>query len=155
MVEQDALWAVPFFTGLGPTVVAALADRARDVRLEAQALLIEQGADASEVFFLLDGSLEVLLDCEGVGALFMGTHEQVGTLIGWSAFSSSRRYTDSVRCHSPSHLLQIPAVVFDEVMAGDPVVGHELLRRVNVQVAQQLETTRRLIDGAMDQTQEL
>ena len=146
---------VPFFADLDGPVISALADAAEVVRLGAGELIIEQNADARDVYFLLEGSVEVLLRFEGVGDLFMGTHEQVGTLIGWSAFRPPHRYTDSVRCHRPSHLLHVPSASFEALMLADSAVGYQLLRRVNAQVAEQLETTRQLIDAAPDQTQEL
>jgi CRP-like cAMP-binding protein len=136
-------------------VVAALAERAEEIHLDAGALIIEQGDDATHVLVLLEGSIEALLHYEGVGELFMGTHEQPGTLIGWSAFRPPSRYTDSVRCHRPSRLLRVPAAAFEELVAGDPAVGYQLLRRVNAQVAQQLETTRQFVDAAPDEAQEL
>ena len=155
VVDEDVPRTVPFFADLDPDVVAALAERSEEVHLDAGALIIEQGDDATYVFFLLEGSIEALLHYEGVGELFMGTHEQPGTLIGWSAFLPTRRYTDSVRCHRPSRLLRVSAAAVEEVVAGDPAVGHQLLRRVNAQVAQQLETTRQFVEAAHDGTQEL
>jgi CRP-like cAMP-binding protein len=155
MVDEDVFRAVPFFVDLDSWVISALARQAEEVRLGSAELIIVQNEDARDVYFLLDGSIEVLLRYEGVGELFMGTHEQVGTLIGWSAFQLPHRYSDSVRCHRPSRLLRVPSAAFEEVMSGDPAVGYQLLRRVNAQVAQQLETTRQLIDAAPDQTQEL
>jgi CRP-like cAMP-binding protein len=155
MVDNDVLRAVPFFVDLDSWVISALARQAEEVRLGPAELIIVQNEDARDIYFLLDGSIEVLLRYEGVGELFMGTHEQVGTLIGWSAFRPPHRYSDSVRCHRPSRLLRVPSAGFEEVMSGDPAVGYQLLRRVNAQVAQQLETTRQLIDVAPEQTQEL
>jgi CRP-like cAMP-binding protein len=154
VVDDDVLRSVPFFVDLDPRVVPALAACAEEVRLDSAAVIIEQNEDARDVYFLLSGSVEVLLRYEGVGELFMGTHEDVGTLIGWSAFRPPHRYSDSVRCHRPSRLLRVPATGFEHVMA-DPAVGYELLRRVNAEVAHQLETTRELIDTALDQVQEL
>lgn len=155
VVDEDVLRTVSFFDDLHPDVVATLAECAEDVRLDAGSLIIEQGDDATHVLLLLEGSIEALLHYEGVGELFMGTHEQPGTLIGWSAFQPPRRYSDSIRCHRPSRLLRVPAAAFEEVVAGDPAVGYELLRRVNAQVAQQLETTRQFVDAARDEIQEL
>ena len=155
MIGEDVLRAVPFFVGLNAPVISSLAARAEEVRLGAGELITEQNEEARDVYFLLEGSVEALLRVEGVGDLFMGTHEQVGTLLGWSAFRPPRRYTDSVRCHGPSRLLRVPATSFEAVLSGHPAVGHQLLRRVNVQVAQQLETTRQLINAPAGQTQEL
>jgi CRP-like cAMP-binding protein len=155
VTDPDVLRAVRFFDGLDAPVVAALAKEADEVSVAAGELIIEQGEDAGDVYFLLEGSLEALLRFEGVGDLFMGTHEGVGTMLGWSAFRPPYRYTDSVRSHRPSRLLRVPRATFETTFAADPAVAHELLRRVNVEVAEQVETTRCLIENPQVQAQEL
>jgi CRP-like cAMP-binding protein len=144
-----------FFAGLDEPVVAALAQDADEVEVPAGDLVIEQGEDAGDVYFLLEGSVEALLRFDGVGDLFMGTHEGVGTMLGWSAFRPPYRYSDSVRSHRPSRLLRVPRASFETVFAADPAVAHELLRRVNRHVAEQVEITRRLIEAPQVEAQEL
>lgn len=146
---------VPFFAGLDAPILTAFAENAGEVYVPAGELIIEQGDAASDVYFLLEGSVEALLRFEGVGDLFMGTHEAVGTLLGWSAFRPPYRYSDSVRSHRPSRLLQVSRSSFEALFARDPAVAHELLRRVNVQLVQQLELTRDLFESPQDQGQEL
>lgn len=155
MTDEVVLAALPFFDHLQAPVLAALAADAAVVDVAAGELIIEQGEAASDVFFLLEGSVEALLRFEGVGDLFMGTREAVGTLLGWSAFRPPYRYSDSVRSHGPSRLLRVPAASFDTVFDEDLAVAHELLRRVNVEVAHHLETTRDLFDSPHAQGQEL
>lgn len=155
VTNAEVLRAVRFFAGLDAPVVTALARDADVVRVAAGELVIEQGEQASDVYFLLEGSVEALLRFEGVGDLFMGTHEGVGTMLGWSAFRPPYRYTDSVRSHRPSRLLRVPRVTFEAAFAADPAVAHDLLRRVNVEVAEQVETTRCLIEEPQSEAQEL
>jgi hypothetical protein len=149
------LSAIPFFAGLDASVLAALSENAEEVCVAAGELIIEQGEAANDVYFLLEGSVEALLRFEGVGDLFMGTREALGTLLGWSAFRPPYRYSDSVRSHRPSRLLRVSRSSFDTLFARDLAVAHELLRRVNVEVAQQLEGTRELFESPHAQGQEL
>lgn len=155
MSDAAQLSAIPFFAGLDASVLAALAEGAEEVSVPAGELIIEQGAPADHLYFLIEGSVEALLRYEGVGDLFMGTREAVGTLLGWSAFRPPYRYSDSVRSHRPSRLLQVPRASFDTLFDRDPEVAHELLRRVNIEVVQQLELTRDLFDRPQAQGQEL
>ncbi len=155
VTNEGVLAALPLFAGLDPLVLTALAEHAEEVSVAAGELIIEQGRPADDVFLLIEGSVEALLRFEGVGDLFMGTRETVGTLLGWSAFRPPYRYSDSVRSHRPSRLLRVPHSSFDTLFARDPAVAHELLRRVNVDVAQQLESTRGLFDAPHIQAQEL
>ena len=155
MTDEALLSAMPFFAGLDAPVLAMLSESAEEVSVAAGELVIEQGEDARDVFFLIEGSVEALLRYEGVGDLFMGTREAVGTMLGWSAFRPPYRYSDSVRSHRPSRLLSVPRSSFETLFDGDPAVAHELLRRVNIEVVQQLEITRDLFDRPQAHGQEL
>ena len=155
MTDEGVLAAVPFFAGLDGPVLTVLAESSEEVHVAAGELIIEQGEAASDVYFLLEGSVEALLRFDGVGDLFMGTHEAVGTMLGWSAFRPPYRYSDSVRSHRPSRLLRVPRSSFDLLFARDLAVAHDVLRRVNVQVVKQLEITRDLFDSPQAQGQEL
>ncbi|HEX8510370.1 MAG TPA: cyclic nucleotide-binding domain-containing protein [Propionibacteriaceae bacterium] len=155
MTNEGVLAAIPFFAGLEAPVMTALAAGAEEVSVVAGELIIEQGEAASDVYFLLEGSVEALLRFEGVGDLFMGTREALGTLLGWTAFRPPYRYSDSVRSHRPSRLLRVPRSTFDTLFERDPEVAHELLRRVNVEVVQQLELTRDLFDRPQAHGEEL
>ena len=130
-------------------------DATRAYANQTHAHIIEQGEAASDVYFLLEGSVEALLRFEGVGDLFMGTLEAAGTLLGWSAFRPPYRYSDSVRSHRPSRLLRVPRSTFEALFERDPDIAHELLRRVNIEVVQQVELTRDLFDRPQAQGQEL
>jgi len=155
VTDEAVLAAVPLLAGLDPPVLRAIAQSADEVSVPAGEMIIEQGEDASCVFFLLEGSVEALLRFEGVGDLFMGTYEAVGTLLGWSAFLPPYRYSDSVRSHRPSRFLRVSRTDLETIFASDLAAAHEVLRRVNVEVAQQLETTRQLVDSTDAQVQEL
>jgi hypothetical protein len=51
--------------------------------------------------------------------------------------------------------LSVPRSSFETLFDGDPAVAHELLRRVNIEVVQQLEITRDLFDRPQAHGQEL
>ena len=146
---------MPFFAGLDAAVLTALAESAEEVCAAAGELIIEQGEAANDVYFLLECSGEALLRLEGVGDPFIGTHETVGTLLGWSALRPPYRHSDSVRSHRSSRLLRVPRASFETLFARDLGVAHELLRRINVELAQQLEVTRHLFDSPQTEAQEL
>jgi CRP-like cAMP-binding protein len=113
--------------------------------LGAGELLIEQNDEAREVFFLVEGSVQLLLRYEGVGDLSMGSFQEPGSIFGWSALRPPYRYTDSVRCEQPTRLLCLSRASLEAVMAEDPWVGFVLLQRVTGEVARQLEITRGLL----------
>jgi CRP-like cAMP-binding protein len=145
MIDEARLRALPFFTGLAEPVVTALAAQGQERHLAAGELLIEQNDEAREVFFLVEGSVQLLLRYEGVGDLSMGSFQEPGSIFGWSALRPPYRYTDSVRCEQPSRLLCLSRASLEAVMLADPEVGFVLLQRVTGEVARQLEITRGLL----------
>lgn len=145
MLDQEQLRRLPFFADLPEPAVAALAADAEELALAAGDLILEQNDEARSVFFLLDGSVEVLLRYEGVGDLFMGSFQEPDTVIGWSALRPPYRYTDSVRCERSTRLLRIPRAAFETVIAGDARTGYLLLHRTAAEVNRQLEATRDLL----------
>ena len=145
MIDQDRLRALPFFAGLAEPVVLALAAQGNERDVGAGELLIEQNDEAREVFFLVEGSVQLLLRYEGVGDLSMGSFQEPGSIFGWSALRPPYRYTDSVRCEQPTRLLCLSRASLEAVMAEDPWAGFLLLQRVTGEVARQLEITRGLL----------
>jgi CRP-like cAMP-binding protein len=145
MIDEARLRALPFFAGLAEPVIATLAAQGEARDLAAGELVIEQNDEARELWFLLEGSVQLLLHYEGVGDLSMGSFQEPGSIFGWSALRPPYRYTDSVRCEQPSRLLCLSRTSFEAVMAEDPKVGFLLLQRVTGEVARQLEITRGLL----------
>lgn len=153
MLDQEKLRLLPFFAALPESAVAALAANAEELALPAGEQILEQNDEALGVFFLLDGSVEVLLRYEGVGDLFMGSFQEVGSVFGWSALRPPYRYTDSVRCERPTRLMRIPRTSFEEVIARDPATGYLLLHRTAAEVNRQLEATRGLLARRAPETE--
>jgi len=145
VLDSEQLRRVPFFAGLPEPAVAAFAADAEELALPAGDLVIEQNDDALGVFFLLDGSVEVLLRYEGVGDFFMGSFQETGSMFGWSALRPPYRYTDSVRCERPTRLLRVPRARFEDVAARSPSTGYQVLHRTVAEVDRQLEVTRALL----------
>ncbi len=144
MIDEEQLRAMPFFHDLPRSVTSAFAADGHERSMAAGDLVIEQNDDAREVFFLVEGSVGLLLRYEGVGDLFMGSFQEPGTVFGWSALRPPYRYTDSVRCEQPTRLLCIPRDSFEAVMLEDPSLAFVLLQRVTSDVVRQLEVTRGL-----------
>lgn len=145
VIDEERLRALPFFDGLPQPVTAALAADCHERDIAAGDLVIEQNDEAREIFFLVEGSVELLLRYEGVGDLFMGSFQEPGTIFGWSALRPPYRYTDSVRCEQPTRLLCISRSSFETVASESPSLGFVLLQRVTSDVVRQLEVTRGLL----------
>jgi CRP-like cAMP-binding protein/1-acyl-sn-glycerol-3-phosphate acyltransferase len=142
MVSIDLLKELPFFRGLRRAVLESLADAAKVVELENNALVTHQHDRAIALYLLLSGSVQFLIEVEGRGKLLVGVAAEPGLIIGWSVFRAPYRYMTDVRCEGPCRLLRIPHHVIDGLMADDPVSSLVLLRRVNQALAGRLERER-------------
>ena len=149
MVSIELLKGLPFFRGLRHGVLQTLADNARVVEFENNALVTHQHDRAIALYILLSGSVQFLIEVEGSGRLMVGVSNEPGLIIGWSVFRAPYRYMTDVRCEGSCRLLRIPHHVIDALMTEDPVSGLALLRRVNQSLAMRLEMERdRLLEEA-------
>jgi CRP-like cAMP-binding protein/1-acyl-sn-glycerol-3-phosphate acyltransferase len=148
MVSIGLLKGLPFFRGLRHGVLQTLADSAKVVELDNNALVTHQHDRAIALYLLLSGSVQFLIEVEGSGKLLVGVSNEPGLIIGWSVFKAPYRYMSDVRCEGSCRLLRIPHHVIDALMNEDPVSGLALLRRVNQSLAIRLEMEReRLLDS--------
>jgi CRP-like cAMP-binding protein len=149
MVSIDLLKGLPFFRGLPRALLAGLADVAKVVEFENNALIVHQHDRAIALYLLLSGNVQFLIEVEGSDRLLVGVAGDPGLIIGWSVFRAPHRYTADVRCEGPCRLLRIPHHVIDELIKDDPHSALVLLRRVNQSVASRLEKERtRLLETA-------
>ncbi|MBB4285453.1 cyclic nucleotide-binding domain-containing protein [Roseospira goensis] len=80
---DDLLTAHPFFAGMEPGHLSALAGCAREERFEAGTLLFREGGFADRVFILRQGQVAVEVRVPGEGAVVLETlHED--DVLGWS-----------------------------------------------------------------------
>lgn len=152
-VTVRQLAGLDFFTGLPEWALIQLAESATERRLPRNALVVRQNDEARAVYVLLDGTVQILVDFEGVGDLLMGVQREPGTLIGWSAFRAPYRYTDSVRCEEPSRLLRLPRATFEDIFEADPYLGYLILKRVAATVDVRLEGAVALLDKPIGEDQ--
>ncbi len=149
MVAVEVLRELDFFRGLRTDVLRTLADAAKVVEFESDALVARQHDRAIALYLLLSGSVQFLIEVEGSGKLLVGVGRGSGLVIGWSVFRAPFRYMSDVRCEGECRLLRIPHHVIDELMEDDPTSALVLLRHVNQSLATRLEAERsRLLDTA-------
>ena len=142
MVSIDTLRGLPLLRGLSDSVLQSLADAARIVELENNALVTRQHDRAIALFVLLSGQVQFLIEVDGSGRLLVGVGHEPGLIIGWSVLRAPYRYMTDVRCAGPCRLLRFPHHVIDALVEDDPASGLKLLRRVTESLAARLELER-------------
>jgi CRP-like cAMP-binding protein len=140
-MELACLGRLPFFQGMPAWALVRLAEAAAEEELPAGRLVLRQSDRARGVYFLLAGSVQILIRV-GEEDLLVAVLRRPGELVGWSAFRPPYRYTASVHCEEPSRLARVPAAVFEELFERDPALAYQTLQRVAASVADRLEHTR-------------
>jgi len=139
-VTPDELAGLRFFEGMPGWALERLAESARRRRLDKEAMVARQNDEARAVYFLLSGTVQVLVYFEGVGDLLMGVQRDPGSLVaGSSAFRHPYRYTASTRCEEPSELIRFPREAFEEIFEEDPYLGYQILKKVATALDHRLE----------------
>jgi CRP-like cAMP-binding protein len=144
MVELSRLAGVPLVQGLPQWAMARLAAAATEEDLPAGAVVLQQYDRARAVYVLAAGSVQILIRV-GTEDLLVGVLRSPGQVLGWSAFRPPYRYTATVRCESPSHVIRFPVEAFEDVFAQDAQLGLLVLRRVVAGVAERFERARDLM----------
>ena len=147
VVEVVRLAGIPLLEGLPQWALLRLAMVAEEAYLPPGQVVVQQYDRAGAVHVLVSGSVQILLRV-GTEDLLVGVLRRPGEVLGWSAFRPPYRYTATVRCEAPSHIVTFPVEAFEDVFAQDPRLAHVVLRRVVTAVAERLERARDLI-GAL------
>jgi CRP-like cAMP-binding protein len=144
MADPRQLATLPFFQGMPQPALARIAQSATTLALPAGRTFVRQYDRATAAFFLLSGSVQILMRV-GSDDLLVGILREMGELIGWSMFRPPYRYTASVRCEGSTVVLRVPATVFEELFAEDPAFAYATLRRVALSVANRYGSARDLL----------
>src|SRR6476619_4486751 len=131
MADPRQLAALSFFHGMPARTLNRIAQSATDLSVPAGHVLVGQNGRATAVFFLLSGSVQILIRVRSHDLLVGVLREEGGQLIGWSPY----RYTASVRCEGPAVVLRVQGTVFNELFEQDPAFAYATLSRVAVSAA--------------------
>ncbi len=142
MVNSNLLSQLPFFKDIPLVVIHRLAEVGKKITIEPNTSIVHQHDEARFVFFLLSGAVQLHLQTGELDDVLVGVMKTPGALIGWSAFRFPYRYTTTVTTEEESLLVQLPRQAFDEIFRTYPLVGYEILKRINTTVANRLEQVR-------------
>jgi len=144
VVELMRMAGIPVMQGLPQWALVRLAATATEADLPAGRLVLQQYDRARAVHVLTSGSVQILIRV-GSDDLLVGVLRRPGELLGWSAFRAPYRYTATVRCESPSHVVTFPVEAFEDIFAEDPRLVSLVLRQVVAEVAERFEHARDLL----------
>jgi CRP-like cAMP-binding protein len=140
-VQLAGLAQLSFFQSMPQWALVRLAEAAIEEEVPAGEMVLRQADRARAVYFLLAGSVQIMLRV-GEEDLLVAVVRRPGELLGWSAFRAPYRYTASVRAEGPCRLVRVPAAAFEELFERDPAFAHHTLQRVAASVTNRLEQAR-------------
>jgi CRP-like cAMP-binding protein len=143
MVTSDLLARWSFFAGLEEQALGALATLADQRHFAEGETIFRQGEPAATLYLLLDGWVDVTVDCDaqGVRRELLMTLTQ-GEVFGWSAVVEPYIYTASAHCATPVTVLAFSGAALLALFATDARLCYTLMNRICRVIAGRLETAR-------------
>lgn len=131
MISPELLRRFALLGGLPPEMYEAIAQFSHELTLEIDTYLFEQNRPANEVFLVLDGTVDLLMNMDEKGR----HREEVETLvpgefIGWSALIEPHEYKLSAVTAEDTHLIVIEAVKFLDLLEQNPDWGYLVMQRI-------------------------
>jgi CRP-like cAMP-binding protein len=132
---------IKFFEDASDADVAALAKMCREVSFPARATIFEECERATDVYFILDGSISLAI-CDAAGCRQISVLGK-GDLLGWSPLIGRTRLFDTART-----AIAVKAIAFDaeellQFCKDNAAFGFEFMRRAAVVLGERLNATRR------------
>jgi CRP-like cAMP-binding protein len=136
----------PFAVGLTEEHLALVAGCAKNVSLEAGAMLCVEGESADTFYLLRRGHVSIQVHQAGHGSIVIETVGP-GNVVGWSWLVAPYRWTFDARVLQPVGALAIDGACLRAKSLEDPALGFALLARVTQELLERLQATRmRLLD---------
>lgn len=147
MIPVAEVRSLKVFNALPVSVVEALCAEANAIELDTGDEILHQHDLANSLYILLSGTVEFLIRVEGVDDLFVGMTSERGSLLGWSIFREPHRYTTTIKCIEPCHVLRVPRRTITRVLASDPRAGYRFRQAIAEAVANRLRDALGLLGG--------
>ncbi|HYA71424.1 MAG TPA: cyclic nucleotide-binding domain-containing protein [Thermoplasmata archaeon] len=137
----DRVMRHPFFSGMDPTLVCAMAAKAEERTYDVGEMLVREGRPAEEFFLVLDG--KVALEIGGADRAVI-TVETIGRgeLLGWSWLVPPYHWRFDARATKPTQVIAIHAATARYALAAHPALAYQFLLKLLPVVGERLENTR-------------
>lgn len=144
-INQDGLEAIlaghPFFEGMTPAHLAAVADCATGVRFEAGEKIFHEGEEARNFYLISHGRVAIEIHAPQRGGLTVQTLE-AGEILGWSWMIPPYQWRFDARAVGMVRAISLDGRSLREKCEADHDLGYELFRRMTRVIAGRLEATR-------------
>mgnify|MGYP002630698519 CR=1 FL=1 len=138
---QSAVTGHPFFAGMKPKHLNALAELACEVKFQPDQVILREGQPATGFFLLLEG--DVALDAHSPGsvnALIQSLH--AGDALGWSWMFKPYVWQFDARALGPVRALKFNTRKLRAQCEDKPRLGLEIYRRIAEVMMKRLQASR-------------
>ena len=148
----DTLKSSKLFEGFEAHHLKKIADLCRGGSFREGTMVFKDGDEAAELYVLTEGKVALEINVRPVAdrPAMPCAMEVVskGEAFGWSALVEPHTYTLSARCMTNCTVLAIKADMLQKLIADDPSLGYELMKRLARLIRLRLTRTRlRLVSG--------
>jgi CRP-like cAMP-binding protein len=141
MVSPELLRRFAFFSGFSDEELKQLAMAGREQAAPAGEILFVEGKPAHDLYFLTEGTVELLNAGNGNRENIAISSLPAGELLGWSAVVEPYLYTATARAARPSRVIAFANADLEKLMADDHFASL-LLKKVAQVIEQRLNDTR-------------
>ena len=131
----------PFFQSMSEHHLELITNCAKNMRFQAGQMILEEGREANEFYFIRDGLVAVELITPKKRSVRVQTIG-AGDVLGWSWLVSPYRWRFSARASRPTRALAFDGRCLREKCEADHDLGYELLRRFAPIVTERLDATQ-------------
>jgi CRP/FNR family transcriptional regulator, cyclic AMP receptor protein len=137
---SKTLKQISFLHDVDPAHLEQIASIAEICEFDATDVLFHEGDPAEYVYFVVTGSLTLIL-CPST--IYQKNVMSVGPgeMLGWSAFVEHRNYASTGVIDMPTQLVRIEGKHLRAICDNDPQFGYDFMKRVMRGLAKRLTTT--------------
>lgn len=138
---RQTLETATFTHGLSATYLDHLAAIATEVTFDEGELIFNEGDLGDTLYLVEEGLIAVAIHLPGRGRaqiLTVGPSQ----VLGWSSILEGQRKTASARAVLPTTAVALDTSQLRAACDADPALGYEIMRRLNLILAERLKTTR-------------
>lgn len=144
MVSPELLRRYPFFASLNPEELQAIARISEEKTFPKGALLVKENQEATRLYLLLDGDVDLIFSGGGEGAI---TNALVGSIapgeaLGVSSLIAPYTYISSARATVPVKVVEVDGKALRALMDADPKLGFSMMGNIASAVLERLKYTQ-------------
>ena len=141
-----ALAQHPFLKGIDPALLPLFEAAARRLSVGPRETLFEEGADATCLYLVCSGMVDLQTYIRSVGRITIDT-VRAGGALGWSWLFAPYRWHFTATTDAPTDLIVLDGIGLREQAHHDASFGFALLGRVSLMLLERLHATQRqLVD---------